>query len=75
MISDWPVGCWNFHIHCRPIASTTMASGGGFFDWMNSRAPQTKKISVSRNGISIQLISMRFERMPEGLRSASEPSR
>ena len=52
-----------------------MASGGGFFDWMNSRAPQTKKISVSRNGISIQLISMRFERMPEGLRSASEPSR
>ena len=52
-----------------------MASGGGFFEWMYIRAPQTKKISVSRNGISIQLISMRLSGCPKGCRSASEPSR
>ncbi|GJD46765.1 hypothetical protein AFCDBAGC_4649 [Methylobacterium cerastii] len=69
------MGCWNFHIHCRPIASITIASGGGFFDMTKSRAPQTKKISVSRNGISIQLISIRFERMPLVSRFASCPSR
>ncbi len=52
-----------------------MASPGTCFEMKNSRAPQTKKIRVSRNGISIQLISMSTLRVLPWLRSASSPWR
>ena len=57
LISACPPGCWNFHIHCRPIASIWVALAGGVLWPTNMLAPQAKKISVRVNGMNIQLSS------------------
>jgi hypothetical protein len=29
LISRWPPGCWNFHIHCCPTTAIRRVSAGG----------------------------------------------
>ena len=75
LISDWPPGYWNFHIHCRPMASMVSAPAGGLRCLRKICAAQTKKIRVSMNGMIIQLSSILMLRPSRCERSAATPRR
>ena len=61
MISRLPVGCWNFHIHCLPVAKYSVASAGGR-DWSKKTlVPQPNITSVMTRGITDQTTSRVIE--------------